>query len=75
MTTPNPPSPPAADDLHETLHAVRLVADLLERAMGYEAAVRVLALPEVAAANERAQDALEELYQTIGRLMGSSREG
>ena len=59
-------TPPAADDIHETLHAVRLVADLLEHAMGYEAALRVLALPEVAKARERAVDALEALYQTLG---------
>jgi hypothetical protein len=62
-------TPPAADDVHETLHAVRLVADLLERAMGEEAALRVLALPEVAKAHERAAAALEALYQTLGREM------
>lgn len=54
-------------DLAETLHAVRLAADLFERAMGYSAAERVTRThAEIAHAASLIEDALEDLYQEVG---------
>jgi len=60
---------PTVADVHETLHAVRLVADLLERAMGYRAARAVLGDRLLRASARRAMEALEALYQDLGRRL------
>lgn len=60
---------PTVADVHETLHAVRLVADLLERAMGYRAARAVLRDRMLRASADSASHALEALCQDLGRRL------
>jgi len=57
-------------DVHETLHAIRLVADLLGQALQYGSASVSLRDSQVRAAARRAEDSIEALFQALGRRLG-----
>lgn len=60
----------ASTDVHETLHAVRLVADLLAQALQYSSSRVALRDPQVKSAALRAEASIEMLYQALGKRLG-----
>lgn len=60
----------AGTDVHGTLHAIRLVADLLAQALQYGPARSALRDSQVKSAARRAEASIEALHQAIGNRLG-----
>lgn len=61
----------ASTDVHETLHAVRLVAELLALALRHSTSRVALRDPQVKSAALRAEGSIEVLYQALGNRLGA----